>query len=888
MLARLRALASRIHAVLSPARAEREFREELETHLEMLADDNVRKGMGREEARRAARVRLGGLLQLREANRELRGLPGLSGLGQDVAYAGRVLRRSPAFTAVAILTLGLGIGANTAVFSVVYAVMLKPLPCADSGRLFNVFQVQPQQGIAGTGWSYPNYRELREQTTVFSGMAGAQQHQLTLRIGGEPSVVSTAVVTPELFSVFGVEPLAGRALTPEDGRAGALPVVVLGERLWRRGFGADPRAVGRSVLLDQRPFTVVGVMPASFRFPLLAEKDQVWIPLAQDPLFGSWMEQRGGHWLQVTGRLRKGVSPQRARGELDGLGARLARAFPAENEGWGIRMAPLQSMIVGDAKSPLLVLLGAVGLVLLIACANVAHLLLARASSRAREIAVRTSLGAGRARVVRQLLTESAVLGLLGGAAGIGLAWGGVRGLGSMLETALPLVNAVRVDAAVLLFALALSLAAGCAFGLAPAWFATGASLPTSLREGGPRAGEPRPRRRARTLLAAGEIALAMVLLVAAGLLLRSFANLLAVDPGFDVRKVVKADVSLPRFQYPNPPQWAAFADELLRRLEARPGLADSAVAVPLPIANGRVSLPFDVVGRPPSSTGAARAASYVSVSPGYFRVMGIPLVKGRLFDGRDVASSPEVCLVSQAMARVYFAGRDPIGERLRFGFPPGSVGSERAIVGVVGDVRDAGLGQDPGPMMYVPFAQAPFWGGGVVVKSALDAASVATAIRREVRALDPGLPVTDVATLPDSIDASLAQTRLRTLLLGLFAAIALALAATGIFGVVSYSVACRTNEIGLRVALGATHGAILRMVLGETLLLALAGLAVGVPCALGASRLIAHLLFRVPADDPATLAAVAAALGAVAALAGYVPARRAMGVNPIVALRHE
>jgi putative ABC transport system permease protein len=887
MLAWIRALASRTRAWLSPRHADQDFENELEIHLEMLTEENVRRGMAPEEAKRAARMRLGGLTQLRETNRELQGLPLIETFLQDARYALRMLGKSPGFTAVAVLTLALGIGANTAIFSVVYAVVLKPLPYVNSEQLFNVFEVQPQQGGTGTGWSYLNFRELREQNSVFSEMAGVQKHQLTLTGRGEPSIVNTSVVTPELFSLFGQKPLAGRMFFSGDGKPGAPPVVVLGENLWRGSFGADPTIIGSSINLDKRAFTVIGIMPATFRFPFLTKSEQLWIPLVQDPVFGSWMDRRGGHWLQVTGRLKPGVSMTEARAELDTISARLAKAFPAENDGWAIRMVPLQQMIVEDVKSPLLVLLGAVGLVLLIACANIANLLLTRATSRAREMAVRTTLGAGRARIVRQLLVESAVLGLLGGAIGIGLAYWGVAGLSWLLPPSLPQLSAIRVDNFVLGFALLLSVLASCAFGLAPALFAANSNLQASLREGGGRSGESVNRRRARSFLAAGEIALAMVLLVAAGLLLRSFSRLMSVSPGFNVQHMVKADISLPRFQYSAPQQWAAFSDELLARIQAQPGLEDSAVAVPVPIADGFINLGFDIVGNPPVFAGASRTANYVSVSPDYFRVMGIPLVAGRFFNQHDISSAPRVSVISEAMVRLYFPNGDALGKRLTFGFPP-DPGAVREIIGIVGDVRDVALGQDPGPMMYVPFQQAPFWGGGVIVKSTLSPSSVVAAVRQEVRKMDKDLPVTDVQTMPDIMETSLAQPRFRTLLLGVFAAMALVLAATGIFGVISYSVSCRTNEIGIRVALGASSGAILGMVLRETLLLALAGLALGVPSALVASRVVGHMLFGISAKDPLTLAAVAVTLAAVAALAGYIPARRAMRVDPMVALRYE
>ncbi|PYU49937.1 MAG: hypothetical protein DMG48_15085 [Acidobacteria bacterium] len=887
MLAWVTGLASRTRAWLSAQRADQEFENELEIHLEMLTEENIRRGMTPEEARRAARIRLGGHTQLKETNRELQGLPMLETFLQDARYAFRMLRKNPGFTAVAVLTLALGIGANTAIFSVVYAVLLKPLPYGNPDQLYNVFQAKPQEGVGGTGWSYANFTELREQNRVFSEMVGSQQHQLTLTGRGEPAVVNTSVVTPELFSLFGEKPLAGRAFFPEDGKPGAPPVVILSENLWRSSFGADPNTIGTAINLDKRSFTVVGIMPVAFRFPLLTKSEQLWIPLVQDPLFGGWMERRGGHWLQVTGRVKPGVSMTQVRAELDAFAARFAKEFPAENDGWTIRMVPLQQMIVGRVRSALLVLLGAVGLVLLIACANIANLLLTRATSRAREIAVRTTLGAGRTRIVRQLLSETAVLGLLGGVTGIVLAYWGVQALGSLLPENLPRVNAIRVDRYVLAFALLLSAIASCAFGLAPAWFAANSNLQSSLREGGGRSGESRNRRRARSFLAAGEIALAMVLLVAAGLLLRSFSKLMSVSPGFEAQHVVKADISLPRFRYSTPQQWAAFSDEFLTRIQAQPGLQDSAVAVPRPIADSFINLGFDIVGDPPLSAGTSRTANYVSVSVNYFHVMGIPLLSGRLIDRRDVFSSPRVTLISKTMARLYFPNQDPLGKQLSFAFPPDS-GAPREIVGIVGDVRDVALGQDPGPMMYVPYAQAPFWGANVVVKSTLSPPSVAAAIRQEVQKIDKDLPVTDVATMPELIDASVAQARFRTILLGLFAAMAMVLAAIGIFGVISYSVSCRTNEIGIRVALGASRSSILRMILRETLALALAGMALGVPCALAASRLVGHMLFGVSASDPATLAAVTFALAAVVTLSGYVPAHRAMRVDPMVALRHE
>jgi predicted permease len=885
MFAWVRSLVSQTRVWLSPRQVDQDFAQELEVHLDLLTEESVRRGMSPEEAKRAARIRLGGPTQLKETNRELQGLPAIETFLQDTRYAFRMLRKNPGFTAVAVLTLALGIGANTAIFSVVYAVLLKPLPYTNPEQLFTAFQANAQQGTAETGCSYLNFEEWRAQNHAFSELAGIVAHQLTLTGRVEPTVVNTSVVTPEFFALVDVKPLAGRIFFPQDGKQGAPPVALVSEDLWRGRFGADPNIIGTSINLDLRPFTVIGIMPGAFRTPFFT-KQEVWIPLVQDPVFSTFMPNRGLHLLPVIGRLKPGVSVAQAQAEMDAISGRLAAEFPAENNGWTVRLVPLQKEIVGDVRTALLVLLGAVGLVLLIACANIANLLLTRATSRSKEIAVRTALGAGRARIIRQLLSETAVLGLLGGAVGIALAYWGVKALSSLLPSSLPQMNPIRVDYFVLGFALLLSAIAGLAFGLVPAMFAANADIQNALREGA-RSGESRNRRRARSFLAVVEISLAMVLLMTAGLLLRSFARLTSVSPGFDAQHIVKADISLPQFQYSTPQQWAAFSEELLARIQSDPGLQDSAVVVPRPIADRNVNLPFDIVGNPPSSASASRTASFVSVSPDYFRVMEIPLLAGRFFNQHDISSAPRVSIISEAMARLYFPNQNPLGKQLTFGFPPNGE-AMREIVGIVGNVRDVALGQNPGAMMYVPFAQAPFWGANLVVKSTLSTSSVAAAIRQEVQKMDKDIPVTDVAKMPDLIDASVAQPRFRMFLLGLFAGMALVLAATGIFGVISYSVSRRTNEIGIRVALGASRNTILSMILGETLALTFAGLAVGLPCALAASHLVGHMLFDVSANDPATLAAVAFSLAVVAALAGYIPARRAVRVDPMAALRYE
>jgi putative ABC transport system permease protein len=866
-----------------------ELDEEVQSHLRMAAEDRVAQGETAEDARAAARREFGNVALVKEDTRQMWGWTWLEQLAADVRYGLRQLRRNPGFTAVAILTLALGIGANTAIFSAVDAVLLRPLPFVDPGQLVTVFQARPQDGIPADGFSYPNFTECREHNNVFTEMAATQAHDLTLTGAGQPTLVHAVVVTPEIFTLLGAEPIAGRTLLPQDGLRGAAPVVVVSENLWRSLFGADPNLLGRTMDLDKRSYSVVGIMPADFRYPIRSESEDVWIPLAQDPLFSGMMPRPGGHWLTVVARLRRGVSLAQARSAMEAMSGRLARLYPQENSGWKIRVEPLKQEIAGASRPALLILFGAVGLVLLIACVNIANLLLARASARAREMAVRLALGAGRARVVRQLLTESAMLGLLGGAAGILLAFWGVHTFKSLLPPGLPRAQTIRVDGGVLLFALAISAASSFIFGLAPALKAARHSFRASLAEGAARSGESGGRLRLLGWLVAAEMALSVVLLAGAGLLIRSFAALTDVNPGFNARHVIAAEISLPQFQYSTPRQWTRFSNQALERIQAQPGLHDAAFAVPVPIKDGFVNLGFGIVGRPPLSPGASRSADYAAVSPGYFHVMEVPLLRGRLFSAQDQPAAPPVILISQAFARRYFPHQDPLGQHLQFKFLA-NPDVPREIVGVVGDVRDVALSQDPGPMMYVPFAQAPFWGGTVVVRSSLSTAEVAESIRRVVRGIDKDLPVTDIARLPQAMDSqpSVALPRFRTLLLGLFAGMALLLAAVGIFGLVSYSVTCRTREIGIRIALGARAREILGLMVGQGLRLALAGLALGVIAALAVTRLLSGLLFGVAPRDPVTFAAAAVILAAVALLASYIPARRATRVDPMAALRHE
>jgi len=856
----------------------------------MLVEDNLRRGMAPEDARYAALRSFGGREQAKEEYRDQRGLPMLETLAEDVRYGFRQLRRNAGFTLVAILTLALGIGANTAIFSAVYAVLLKPLPFRNAGQLVRVFEANDRAGITGTACSYLEFREWQRQNHVFSGMSAVAAHELNLTGRGEPMVVRVGDVTSEFFSVLGVQPLLGRAFIPADDQPGAAPVVVLSYDLWRSRFGADPGLVGTNIDLDKRSFTVVGVMPARFQFSFFDEgpSRQLWIPIVQDPLFGPPTTQPTMHLYTALARLKPGISEAQGEAEMQTVGNRLWPEFRPGDKGWAVRTASVRVAVTGeDTETPLLVLLASVGLVLLIACANVANLLLARATSRAREFAVKAALGAGRGRILRQLLTESAVLGLLGAALGIALAYWGVRGLGGLLPRSFPRADSIRVDGWVLTFALVLSLGASLLFGVAPALFAADPRLHTTLQETAGRPGEGKDRRRARNLLVTAEVALAMVLLIGAGLLIRSFAALLSVNPGFETRQILRAEVSLPRFQYSMPQQWVTFSNEALARIQSEPDLKNTAEILPMPIADQQVNLPFSIVNGPPLPPGRTITAEYATISPNYFQVMGIPLLRGRYFSQQDVMSNPRVVIISKELARVYFPHRNPVGQELVFGFLSDPI-VKRDIVGVVGDTRDAALSQSPGPMLYVPFAQAPLWGVGLMTKTTLSTSAATQAIEAKVHEVDRDLPVTDVQWMSEVVDASLGQARLRTWLLGLFGAMALILAAAGIFGVISYSVSRRTHEFGIRMALGAGANEILQLVLKEALGLALAGVVIGIAAALGFARLISSLLFGVRAADPVTLIVLPVVLTGAALLAAYLPARRATRVDPLTALRNE
>ncbi len=804
---------------------------------------------------------------------------------QDLRFGARGLARSPGFAAVALATIALGIGANTAIFSVVNAVLIRPLPYPQPERLVAVFQTLPSQGVAQTGASYPNYVDWQARAKSFDALAAIRMHDYTLTEQGDPALIIAATVTSNLFRILQTPPLLGRTLAASDDDPSAPPVAVIGERLWRSRFNADPAIVGKPILLDRQACTVVGVMPAAFKTPPETPPVELWLPLTHDPVFGDLSTRRAGHYLRIVARLKTGTPIAPAEAELAAIQRTLSRDHPKENEGWGIRIVPLAESLVGGARTSLIVLLGAVGLVFGIACVNVANLLLTRASARSREVAIRTALGASRGRLIRQFLAEGLVLAAAGGALGFAMAAASLRALRAWLPPDLPRLSEIGLDGAVLLFALAISLLSALVFGVVPAFRASSPNLSGALKEGSAGAGEGRGKRRLRGLLVVTETALAFVLLAGAGLLTKSFLRLQSVPPGFQASNVLTAGLSLPRNQYSKPEEWIGFYERLVERLQIQPGVEAAAAVLPLPLTGGGLNLAFTIEGRPAAAPGADFSANYTALTPDYFRVLGIPLLRGRLVTAGDARSAPKVCLISDAFARRHFPHDDPLGHRLVFGFKEGVA---RTIVGVVGDVKRDGLGAPSQPEMYVPFEQDPWWAAYLAIRTKGDPVALTAAVRREVAALDPTLPLADIEPMAHIVSESVQQPRFRTTLLGLFGLTALLLAIIGIYGVIAYDVGRRAREIGIRLALGAREGDVLRLVVGQGLVLTGAGLAAGLAGALLLTRFLTTLLFETRPLDPATYAGVALLLLAASLLACWIPARRALKVDAMSVLRSE
>ncbi|HYH85423.1 MAG TPA: ABC transporter permease [Pyrinomonadaceae bacterium] len=805
----------------------------------------------------------------------------MESLLQDLRFGMRVLWKKPGFTLVAVLTLGISIGINTAVFSVVYAALVRPLPFADPDALVAVAAENKRGGVADTRGAAPaDFVDWRAQSSSFEGLAAYTGGGLTLSSGDATEMISGVRVSEDFFKTLGAQPALGRTLAPEEFAGGGNRPVVLSYRLWQRRFGGDRGVLGKTLTLaGGASASVVGVMPEDFRYPSYAE---VWTALPRE---SGELLQRTSRYFAVVGRLKNGVTEAQAQAELGGVAARLAETYPKSNEDWGVRLIPLRETLVGNARTALLILFGAVGFVLLIACANVANLLLARATARHKEVAIRAALGATRWRVVRQLLAESVLLAVAGGALGTFLALWGVDALVALVPEDLRFarLDEARVDVAVLVFTAGVSLLTGVLVGLLPGLKASKPDLHRELKETGRSVTAGGRLRRARGVLVVTEIAVTLVLLVGAGLLVRSFARLQQTELGFDPRNLLTLTVSAPQQLYGQTEQRASYYRQMQERMAALPGVRSVATISSLPL-DWVLNFSYAVEGRP-ARPGEDPQADYSSVSPNYFDVMGIPLRKGRGFTERDAAGAPDVAVINETMARRVFPGEDPLGKRLTIDYMERRVSLE--VVGVVADSKQL-VNEETNIRIYDCYLQRPWLSSSFVVRTEGDPAALATAAQKAVREVDPSRAASDVKTMEQRLSESVAQPRFYTQLLGAFALVALLLAAVGVYGVISYSATQRTHEIGVRIALGARSSDVIRMVVGHGMALALAGVAVGLAAAFALTRVMSGLLYGVTATDPATFAGVALLLAAVALLACFIPALRATKVDPIVALRHE
>ena len=878
---------------LEPAR-EFEIVEELAGHLEDRYQDMLSRGVARDEAEFATRTELNdGQLLVRELNRIERKFGAepialgagrehmLGSLWQDMRYGLRLIRKNPGFSAVVVLTLAVGIGANTAIFSVVNAVMLRSLPFKDPDRLVRLNESNPERGWPTFAVSHPNFLDWRERNQTFAAMAATSGVIASVGTPGQIEVVRGSAVTVDFLTVLGTSPLMGRNFLPEEDKPGGnTRVVILTYGSWQRRFGGDPDVVGKSLTINDNPFTVVGVLPESFGWGT-ASTVELLLPLAPDP-----QRSRGDHRLLVVGKLKEGVSQEQALAELNTIAAQLAEQFPDSNKGWLVSAQSFYDwMIPEEIRRSLLLFLGAVGFVLLIACTNVANLMLARATVRHKEISIRIALGAGRWRIGSQLLVEALSLALISGIAGLGVAWLAMKALKAMDAGDVPRLDELSMDWRVLGFSLLISLLTGALFGFAPAIHAARTNLNEMLKEGGRSVTGGRLRQRIRSVLVTVEVGLSVALLVSAGLLLRSFWRLQSVNPGFNPEHLLTMRVTLPRNRYPENFQAWGFYKRFMEEAGALPGVEFVAVTSGVPMGGGGGTAGEVRVEGRPAGDGSQSSADWRIVSPGYFRAMGIPL-RGREFEDRDNNDAQQVTIISEEMARRYWPGEDPIGKSvmlLSFGNKPFTV------VGVVGNVRAFSLESDSAPMAYVSTPFAASWNPmNLVIRTSGEPTAQVSAIRSTVGSIDPNIALYGITTAEQLLSNSLGSRRFTMFLLAVFAGVALLLACVGLFGVMAYLVSQRTHEIGVRLALGAQPGDVFRLVIGRGMALASAGSALGLGGAWAIGRLLETMLYQVKPTDPITLASAAVVLLAVALLACYVPARRAMKVDPMVALRYE
>jgi putative ABC transport system permease protein len=876
-----RTLSIRIRAVFDRNAFNQELDEEVRFHIEHETRANIARGMNPEEAARQARMDFGGE-SVKEEYRAVRGDSFVESVLQDARFGFRMLRRSPGFAIVATITLALGLGANTAMFSVIDAVLLRPLPFANPDRLVYILDQNPSKGFFRFTASPPNFIDWRAQAQSFTGMAATAGGTFTLSGSGDAQRLNALFVTPDLFAVLGVNTVVGRTFTSEEGTYGHDKVAILSFRLWQQRFGGDRSVLGRTIKLDGENYVVVGVAPAEFRL----YNNDVVVPLAFRSDVGT---QRGAHFLLVYARLKPGISLQHANDEMRTIAARLAAAYPDKDSGWTAYAVQMHELVVGRVRPAMLILFGAVGFLALIACANVANLLLSRAVARQREISVRTALGATRSRIMRQLLTESFALCVSGALLGMAIAAGGIHLLRLVGPIGVPRLSTVQLNTAVLVFTAGLTLLTTMLFGILPALHASRVDVNAGLKSAGRGTVASRESARPRKLLVLAELALSIMLLIGAGLLIRSFVRLTFTNPGVDASDVLTFNLSLPTKKYATPERIRDFYDALLTNLRALPGVKDAGAVSILPLSGDQNSSSFTIRGAPVAPQDQPSAELRVA-SRDYFRTIGIPLLHGRQFETGDRMGSPPVVLVSESMARKFWPNGDAIGHFITMGVRPGishsDVGGE--IVGIVGDVHDFGLDIKPTPTVYVLMDIPGSSEINIVVRTTGDPTALVGAARATVAALDADIPVADPAPMEMVLATSLAQRRFYMLLLSIFAAVALSLAGIGLYGVISYSVGQRTQEIGVRMALGATRGQVLGMILSESLRLAGTGIGVGIIGALALNRLLKGMLVGVSTTDPAVFVVAALGIGVIAIAACFVPARRATAVDPVVALRYE
>jgi putative ABC transport system permease protein len=793
---------------------------------------------------------------------------------QDLRYGVRMMFKHKGFTAVAAFTLMLGIGANTAIFSVVNAALLRPLPFPEPERIVWLRESHPPTNVPQSSVRFPVFLNWRSQNQSFAQMAAYREDGFNVQAGDEPKRLNGARVTVDFFATLGAQPTMGRAFLPAEDAPGGERAVILSNALWRQSFGGDPQLVGRQLKVDGQAYTIVGVMSPGFSFP--GNDTELWLPFALDS-----KSDRGGHNLRVLGRLKPGATLKQARADMETIAVRLDQAYPDTNKGWRVFMQPLSETISGRVRQPLYLLLAAVLFVLLIGCANVANLLLSRNAARERELAIRAALGAGRWRIVRQLLTESLLLALLGGAGALLFAAWGVEALKTLGPRDIPRLNEAALDLPVLGFTLVVALLTGLIFGMAPAWQHSRLNMNTVLKDGARMAGAG--ARRLRQLLAVFEIAFALLLLIGAGLMLKSFARLQEVAPGFDARGGLTMEINLAQAKYAQPEQRAAFLQQMLEGLKTLPGVEFAGATHRLPL-RGNSARGFQIEGRP--APDQSIPVNWRSISPDYFHAMGAPIVAGRTFNEEEAWQKPDAVIINQALQRRYWPDENPLGKRIKFG---GAADSPWVtVVGVAADVKESGLNADTEAGLYLPYVMAPSTAMTLVLRTGPEPLSLAAAASAAIRRVDSEQAVSKISTLEQLLSETVAQPRFNTGLLGLFALLALLLAAVGIYGVMAYTVASRTQEIGLRMAMGAQARDVLMLMVGQGMRLVAFGLALGLLAALGLTRWLKTFLFGVEATDPLTYAVIAALLAAVALLACYIPARRAAKVDPLVALRHE